>query len=164
MNSPAASRAARPALMSEVASSLARLGGGVFGGAGDRPQPVHDHRALPSRARGRALCRQDLAERRGDLQRELLSIEGAARPRARPCSRCCCRLRRRAPIPRFAGWQPPRCSNANRFRFPTSAAPRAPATSRLRNNTAVTRFPMCARAVSACTAAASSASWWRDLC
>ena len=52
----------------EVASALARLGRGVFGGAGDRPQPVHDHRALPSRARGRALCRQDLAEWRRHLQ------------------------------------------------------------------------------------------------
>ena len=37
-------------------------------------------------------------------KRRLLSIEGAAaRPPARPCSTCCCRLRRRARITKFAG-------------------------------------------------------------
>ena len=37
----------------EVASALAGVGRDPFGGAGYRPQPLHDHRALPSRARGR---------------------------------------------------------------------------------------------------------------
>ena len=48
--------------------SLAGVGGDPFGGAGYRPQPLHDHRALPSRARGRTLRRQYLAERRGHLK------------------------------------------------------------------------------------------------
>ena len=46
----------------EIASSHARAGRRAFGGAGDWPQPLHDHRALPSRAGSRQLHRQDLAE------------------------------------------------------------------------------------------------------
>ena len=60
-------------------------------------QSVHDHRALPSRARGRRLCRQDFAERRQHLQAPAAVDRGrAAAPAARPCSTCCFRLLRRA--------------------------------------------------------------------
>ena len=101
----------------EVACQPARVRRGVFGGAGDRPQPLHDHRALPSRARGRPLCRQDLAERRRHLQAPAALDRGRrTRPPARPCSTCCCPLRRPARRPKSDGHdREPRCCSANRI-------------------------------------------------
>ena len=52
----------------EIASAL-RASGAVYSVAqAIGAQPLHDHRALPSRARSGQLCRQDLAAWRGDLQ------------------------------------------------------------------------------------------------
>ncbi len=83
---------------------LARIRRGPFGGAGDRPQPLHDHRALPSRARSGQLCRQDLSPwRRRSPSAGCSRSRAPARPPARRCSTCCCRLRRRARIPKSAG-------------------------------------------------------------
>ena len=79
------------------------IGRRALGRAGDFQKPVHDHRALPSRARGRQLCRQDFAERRRHLQAPAAVDRGRARASAaRPCSTCCFRLLRRARRAKFA--------------------------------------------------------------
>ena len=81
----------------EVAAVLAGFGRGAFGRAGDFPQSLHDHRALPSRARGRQLCRQDFAERRQPSPSAGCCRSRAPAARAaRPCSTCC------FPLPRPA--------------------------------------------------------------
>ena len=111
------------------------------------------HRVLESRP----LCRQDLAERRRHLQAPAAVDRGRRQPpRARRlfdvllpgCAAAPAYLNlRHEPQRRFCSAIASRC--------PTSAAPRGPATSRSRNSIAATRSPMCARAASAATAAAS---------
>ncbi len=52
----------------EIAAQTEGVGRGAFGGPGDRQKSLHADRAVPSRAGGRPLCRQDFPQWRQHLE------------------------------------------------------------------------------------------------
>ena len=130
------------------------------------PKPLHDHRALPSRAGGRALRRQELAVRRqSSPSAGCCRSRAPSRSPARRCSTCCCPLRRRARITRFRRHECDHASGAqihDGVRFPLR---RGAGRQAVRGAASLPLDLLCAqRQFWPALPRQGSANWWRGRC